>query len=131
MVYDQPRRKGKGERKRKGRKGSNGNASVKGEKEDNVHSSLLGRSLDQLPPVGRGRVGGHGQALEGVRLEGAGEGAQVVHDGEGLLPRDEVLVAGEGAEEGAGWCCEGCHSSSWLFRGFCEDRGLLLMLVVK
>jgi hypothetical protein len=86
-------------------------------KRRDVHGGLRGGPLDQLAPVGRGRVGGHGQALEGVRLEGAGEGAQVVHDGEGLLllplwlpaeELEELLLAWEGAEEGAG-CCEGGH----------------------
>ena len=58
-----------------------------------------------------------------MRLEGAGEGAQVVHDGEGLLAAGGKLrVPGQGLEGGAGWCWAGEHfvcfgGGGWCFGG--------------
>ena len=81
---------------------------IRGRREGNVHSSLLSRPFDQLAPVRRGGLAGDGQALERVRLEGAGKGAQVVHDGEGVLLL--LAAAGEGLgglEEGADCLAEG------------------------
>jgi hypothetical protein len=140
--------KGKGEGKR-GRKGGRKRVREKGRRKEknkereeemknkNIHDRLPRGSPHQPAPVGRRRAAGHGQALEGVRLKGAGDCAQVVHDGEVLRPLslDALLLelAGEGLEERAGGGASGhfdggfgfeCKGGSWcwvVFRGETRD----------
>ena len=64
----------------------------------NVHGALAGDTLDLSPPVAALGVVGHGQPLKGVRLEAAGKGAQVLHDGE--LPAGGHVGGAAGGDTG-------------------------------
>lgn len=95
-----------------------------GEEDD----GLAPGSPHQPGPVGWRRAAGYGKALEGVWLEGAGDGAQVVHDGEVLRPLsvDALLLelAGEGLEERAGGGASGHFESGFGF----EVRGVVCLV---
>jgi hypothetical protein len=87
---------GRGERQGREREGERDGG---GTERRNVHHSLCSRSPDQLAIVGRLRLARNRQALEGVRLELAGEASQVLHERE-VCP----LLLGA---RSAGECLEG------------------------